>query len=62
MQKLKFQSILSTLVLAVGLLLMAYKIYADSEPGLIPMVLVLSGTAWFAITRVRRRSHSEPSR
>lgn len=46
---------LSATVIAIGAVLMAGKIYADSEPGLIPLVLVVSGIVWRTITAVRRR-------
>ena len=44
------------LVVVVGLVLMAFKIYADSEPGALPLLLVVVGTAWFFILRARARS------
>lgn len=47
--------LLSALTLATGLALMVYKIYADSEPGLIPILLVLLGSGWCVITRRRNR-------
>lgn len=45
------QQVASAIVLAIGLLLMAVKIRADSEPGAIPLALVLVGTAWLVIAR-----------
>jgi hypothetical protein len=47
---------LSILILAVGLVLMVGKIYADSEPGAIPLMLIVLGSAWYLITRVRARA------
>jgi hypothetical protein len=47
---------LSILILAVGLVLMVGKIYADSEPGAIPLLLIVLGSAWYLITRVRARA------
>jgi hypothetical protein len=32
------------------------KIYADSEPGAIPLMLIVLGSAWYLITRVRARA------
>lgn len=55
-EKLKVQRMLSLLVLAVGLVLMIGKIYADGEPGAIPLLLVVLGTAWYFITRARSRA------
>jgi hypothetical protein len=57
LEKLKVQKILSALIVAVGFVLMAGKIYADSEPGAIPMLLVVLGTGWYLLARVRTRSH-----
>jgi hypothetical protein len=59
MEKLSVQTRLSVLVLAIGLVLMTYKIYADSEPGLVPLLLVVLGIAWYAVTRTRNRSRQE---
>ena len=56
LEKLKVQKILSVLTVATGLGLMATKIYADSEPGAIPILLVLLGTGWYFVTRARTRS------
>ena len=50
------QKILSLLTLAIGLVLMVGKIYADSEPGAIPLLLVVVGIGWYFISRVRTRS------
>ena len=46
----------SLMVLAFGVVLAIGKIYADSEPGALPLLLIVVGTAWFFITRVRARS------
>jgi hypothetical protein len=59
MEKLKVHTLLSLLVIAVGLVLMAYKIYADSEPGLIPLLLVVLGIGWYTVTRARIGSQNE---
>jgi hypothetical protein len=43
------------LILALGVALMAFKIYADSEPGAIPLALVLLGIGLYLYARTRRR-------
>ena len=48
--------IISLLAIAVGLILMAGKIYADGEPGLIPWLLVVVGTGWYFFTRGKTRA------
>ena len=54
--KLKVHRMLSILTLVVGVMLMAYMILVESEPGAIPLLLVVLGTGWYFITRVRSRS------
>ena len=49
------QPIAAATVLVTGLLLMAFKIRTDSEPGAIPLVLVVIGIAWLLAARWRRR-------
>ena len=55
----KVHKILSALAIAGGFVLMLGKIYADSEPGAIPMLLIVLGMGWYLITRVRTRSHQK---
>ena len=55
LEKLKVHKILSALSVVVGLVLMAGKIYADSEPGAIPMLLVVLGAGWYLLARARTR-------
>ncbi len=55
-EKLKVQKMLSALIVAVGLVLMAGKVHADSEPGAIPILLVVLGTGWYLLARTRTRS------
>ena len=55
LENLKVQKILSALTVAVGFVLMAGKIYADSEPGAIPILLVVLGTGWYLLARARDR-------
>ncbi len=57
LEKLKVHKILAALTIAIGFVLMLGKIYADSEPGAIPILLVVLGMGWYLITRVRARSH-----
>lgn len=37
---------LSALTLTTGLLLMAYMVIVEDEPGAVPLALILAGTAW----------------
>jgi len=61
MEKLKIHSLISAIVIAIGIVLMIGKIYADSEPGGIPILLVLLGLGWSFITRLRIRSQNKNS-
>lgn len=56
----RVHQILSILLIVVGLVLMIGKIYADSEPGLIPILLVLAGAARYVAARVRAH-HGPPA-
>ena len=53
LEKLKVQKMLSALTVVIGFVLMSGKIYADSEPGAIPMLLVVLGAGWYLVARVR---------
>ena len=46
--------LLSALTIAIGLVLMIGKIYADSEPGAIPLLLVAFGIGWHCFARLRK--------
>jgi hypothetical protein len=53
MRKRQIHLIFSALLTAIGVLLAAFKIVEDSEPGLIPLVLVALGIAWHVTARRR---------
>lgn len=53
---LQIHKLMAGLILVTGLVLMTGKIYFDSEPGLIPIVLVLLGLGWLLVVRGRSRS------
>jgi hypothetical protein len=56
MKKLKRHSILSAIIVAIGIVVMVVVGYTLDEPNLISPVLIVFGTGWFIITRVRIRS------
>lgn len=60
-KRFRVQTALAAAVLALGLVLLATNIYVESEPGAVPLLIVLTGVAWLAITRYRARSqHGSP--
>jgi len=50
-KKLKIKELISVLTIVIGILLMLMKIYEDSEPGAIPLLLILLGAGGYLITR-----------
>lgn len=55
-QKKKWNKIISAMIIVLGVILMAGKMYADSEPGLIPLVMIVAGSGWFYFSRRPGRS------
>jgi hypothetical protein len=49
------QKWIAVFVLAIGLVLMTYMITVESEPGLLPLVLVLVGSIWSVVAWRRAR-------
>lgn len=54
-KKLKMHSLLSVLTMIIGVALMIFMIVVEDEPGAIPLLLIVAGTAWYFITRYRIR-------
>src|SRR5688500_11243840 len=52
---MKLQKILSLLTLGIGTVLMIFMITTESEPGLLPLLLVATGLCWYLVTRFRSR-------
>ena len=52
-QKLKFNSIFSILTILLGVALLIFMIKVEDEPGALPLLLIIIGTIWFIINRVR---------
>ena len=55
-KRLRAHTILSVLTLAIGAVLMTFMVTVESEPGLLPALLVVAGIGWHLITRARIRS------
>ncbi|MEM8557984.1 MAG: hypothetical protein AAGG50_09180 [Bacteroidota bacterium] len=52
---LRRQRVLSMALIAVGALLVAVMVVVESEPGGIPLLVLLSGLVWHVAVRVRTR-------
>ncbi len=55
-RKTRMHTRLSALTIMIGFVLMIRQMYADSEPGAIPLLLIIVGIGWYVVTRVRSRS------
>ena len=55
--KLRLHTRLSVITILIGLALMIMMIVVEDEPGAIPLLLIVLGTGWYFMTRVRARSH-----
>lgn len=58
-KKLKLQKIISIIIFVIGAMLMIYMIIVESEPGAIPLLLIVVGTGWYFISRSRTKPHDE---
>lgn len=47
---------LSLLLTFIGIVLATYMIIVESEPGALPLLLIVAGTGWFFIPRFNSRS------
>jgi len=55
-KKLKIHRILSILILALGFMVLIYGIIVEDEPTLVALLLIISGTVWYIITRSKIKS------
>lgn len=58
-KKQKSPTRMPLLILGIGLLVMMFKIYADSEPGALPLLFVLVGLVWYITQRIQLRSKNQ---
>lgn len=56
LEKLKLYKLLSVLTIVIGTVLLIYMIVVESEPGALPLLMIIMGTGWYFITRTRIRS------
>jgi len=55
-KKLNIHRILSILILAIGVMVLIYGIIVEDEPTLVALLLIVSGTVWYIITRSKIKS------
>jgi len=55
-KKLKIHRILSILILVIGIMVLIYGIIVEDEPTLVALLLIISGTVWYIITRSKIKS------
>lgn len=49
-------TLLAVLTMAAGLLLLAYMVAVESEPGAVPLLLIVVGIGWLIYARARLRA------
>jgi len=45
------ETLIPILTITTGVLLMIFKMYADSEPGAIPLLIIIFGGSWYFIKK-----------
>jgi hypothetical protein len=60
--KTEMQTLIPVMFMATGIVLMILKIYADSEPGAVPLLLIVTGAGWYVFIRTRSRWQKPKSR
>ncbi len=53
----KFLRILSIISLLIGVILMVFMITVEDEPGALPLLLILIGSAWFTINQFKIKKY-----
>lgn len=57
-KKLKMQTLLSVLTIAIGFMVLLYGIIVEDEPTLVALLLIVGGTGWYLITQARNKRNS----
>lgn len=55
-KKLKMHKLISILMIVIGIALMTFMVIVEDEPGAIPILLIVTGTGWYFVTRSKLRS------
>ncbi|MBZ9629154.1 hypothetical protein LB465_00070 [Salegentibacter sp. LM13S] len=62
MKTIKILNILWLSIIAIGVILLIFKIVVDSEPGAIPLFLVTLGISGFLISKFRKKSGTKTTK
>ena len=54
--KLKPQKIISMIITFLGIILLIYMITVEDEPGAIPLLMIVTGSGWYFITKSRLKT------
>lgn len=54
--KLKSHTLLSWIMMGLGLLLLIYMVTVEDEPGAVPLALLAGGAIWNRLTHRRRKA------
>ena len=54
--KLKLQKIISVLITLLGIILLVYMITVEDEPGALPLLMIVTGSGWYFITKSRLKT------
>ena len=52
-RKLRNHAVGAMITASIGILLQAYMIFVEDEPGAVPLILILVGIAWYFMSRRR---------
>jgi zinc transporter ZupT len=55
-RKTKVHTALAMVTIVLGAILLAYMVTVESEPGALPLLLLVVGGVWLLVTRARIRS------
>jgi zinc transporter ZupT len=55
-RRAKVHTALATVTIVLGAILLAYMVTVESEPGALPLLLLVVGGVWLFVTRARIRS------
>jgi hypothetical protein len=55
-RRAKVHTALATVTIVLGAILLAYMVTVESEPGALPLLLLLVGSVWLFVTRAKIRS------